>query len=249
MGSFAWVLSACADDPAIEDGQRAAEAVEMASEVVGLARAFAAPSTHVTDLPTAVHDAAAQATVAFTPSGCARVQTSADAVRVTFVSECRGPYGLRVLDGTVTATLALRDGDVAVALAGDLHTQRATTHPALTVTLTTVGAGYQIQYAGNFTGTGSRGTAVSFAGNGPGSLDDSCVQLNGSAAVTAGGDPWTLLVANYNRCADGCPASGGSLVINRAAGTQTRVDLSGGQNVSVTTSSGRAASATVPCGG
>ena len=43
--------------------------------------------------------------------------------------------------------------------------------------------------------------------------------------------------------------SGGSLVINRAAGTQTRVELSGGQDVSVTTSTGRSEASTVPCGG
>ena len=90
---------------------------------------------------------------------------------------------------------------------------------------------------------------MTWDGHGIASLDAACLQLDGSAAVTAAGDPWSVLIASYNRCADGCPMSGGSLILSRATGTQTRVEFSGGNSVSVTAATGRAAAATVPCGG
>ena len=249
VGCFAWTLSACSTDPSIEEGQRAAEAVAMAGEIVGLARAFATPSTGLRSDVMAAEHAAAAAQAAFTPSGCTRVQLQGNAVRVTFVGECRGPYGTTLLDGALVATVSLRGAQTEVSLSGELRTRHSTLRPVVSVRLSALGGSYQVEYTGNFTGVGARGTAVSFDGRGIGSLDPTCVQLNGSAAVTAGSDPWNLTIANFNRCADGCPMSGGSLLLNRAAGTQTLVELSGGANVSVTGVSGRSEAATVPCGG
>lgn len=249
MGLMAWALNACSTDPAVEDGLRAAEAVAMASEVVGLAQAFAAPTTGLSSDAMAAERSAAVAQAAFTPTGCTRVQLRDNAVRVTFVGECNGPYGMRILEGTLVATVARRGEQLEVALSGDLRTRHSTLRPAVNVTVSALAGSFQADYAGNFSGVGARGTAVSFDGRGIGSLEASCVQLNGSAAITAGSEPWTVLIATYNRCAGGCPMSGGSLVINRASGAQTRVELSGGQDVSVTTSTGRSESATVPCGG
>lgn len=249
MGLLAWTLDACATDAAIEDGQRAAEAVAMAAEVVGLAQAFAAPTAGLTSDVMAAERAAAVAQAAFTPTGCTRIQMRDNAVRVTFVGECNGPYGMRILDGSLIATVARRGEQLEVALSGELRTRRSTLRPALNVTVSPLPGSYQVDYAGNFSGVGARGTAVTFDGRGIGSLDASCVQLNGQAAVTAGDGPWTLLIAGYSRCAGGCPASGGSLVINRATGVPTRVELTGGQGVAVTGASGRAEATTVPCGG
>lgn len=249
MGLLAWALGACSTDPAVEDGLRAAEAVAMASEVVGLAQAFAAPTAGLSSDAMAAERSAAVAQAAFTPTGCTRVQLRDNAVRVTFLGECNGPYGMRILEGTLVATVARRGEQMEVALSGDLRTRHSTLRPAVNVTVSSLAGSFQANYAGNFSGVGARGTAVSFDGRGIASLEASCVQLNGSAAVTAGSEPWTVLIATYNRCAGGCPMSGGSLVINRAAGTQTRVELSGGQDVSVTTSTGRSEASTVPCGG
>lgn len=75
------------------------------------------------------------------------------------------------------------------------------------------------------------------------------MQLDGSAAVTAGAGPCTLLAVSYSRTACGCAMSGGNLIFNRASGTQTRVEFTGGVNLSVTAESGLAETATVPCGG
>jgi hypothetical protein len=249
MGLMAWALGACSTDPAVEDGLRAAEAVAMASEVVGLAQAFAAPTAGLTSDAMAAERSAAVAQAAFTPTGCTRVQLRDNAVRVTFLGECNGPYGMRILEGTLVATVARRGEQMEVALSGDLRTRHSTLRPAVNVTVSALAGSFQADYAGNFSGIGARGTAVGFDGRGIGSLDASCVQLNGSAAVTAGSEPWTVLIAGYNRCAGGCPMSGGSLLINRASGSQTRVELSGGQDVSVTTANGRGETATVPCGG
>jgi hypothetical protein len=249
MGCLAYGLGACSTDPTIEDGQRAAEAIAMASEVVGLARAFAPSLEGVTTDAMAAERAAAAATAAFTPAGCARVQTRGDAVRVLFDAECEGPYGTRFLSGSVVATVALRSDRVEVALSGEARTRHSTLVPAVNVTMFAAGGAIQADYVGNFTGVGARGTAVRFDGRGSGSLGVDCVQLNGNAAVTAGSDPWTVIIAGYSRCAGGCPMSGGSLVLNRAGGTQTLIELSGGENVSVTARSGRAEPATVPCGG
>ncbi|MDB4929156.1 MAG: hypothetical protein JWM10_1640 [Myxococcaceae bacterium] len=249
MGCLAYGLDACSADPMIEDGQRAAEAVAMASEIVGLAQAFAPSLEGVTTNAMAAERAAAVAQAAFLPAGCARVQIRDNAVRVSFDSECEGPYGTRYLSGSLVATVALRSAQVEVALSGEARTRHSTLRPAVNVTMFPAGGAIQADYAGNFTGVGARGTAVSFDGRGSASLGVDCVQLNGTAAVTAGSEPWTVIIAGYTRCLGGCPMSGGSLLVSRAAGTQTRVELGGGANVSVTAGTGRAEAATVPCGG
>ncbi|TAK18794.1 MAG: hypothetical protein EPO40_36140 [Myxococcaceae bacterium] len=246
---MARALLACSTDPTVEDGLRAAEAVAMASEVVGLAQAFAAPTTGLTSDVMAAERSAAVAQAAFTPTGCTRIQLRDNAVRVTFVGECNGPYGMRVLDGALVATVARRGEQLEVALSGELRTRHSTLRPALNVTVSSLAGTTQVEYVGNFTGVGARGSAVSFDGRGVGSLEASCVQLNGSASVTAGSEAWTVLIASYNRCAGGCPMSGGNLILNRASGSQTRIELTGGQGVSVTNANGRAEAASVPCGG
>ena len=249
MGAMAWALDACTTDPAIEEGQRAAEAAAMASEIVGLAQAFAAPLGGSSDNVMAAERAAAVAQAAFTPTGCTRIQRRDNALRVTFLSECNGPYGMRVLDGTLDATVSLRGSQVEVAFAGELRTRHSTLRPALNVTLSPLPGSFQADYAGNFTVVGARGTAVTFDGRGAATLEADCVEIYGNAAVTAGAGPWTLLIASYRRCAGGCPMSGGNLILNRPEGTQTRVELTGGVNVSVTAATGLAETTTVPCGG
>lgn len=248
MGLFAWALDACSADPAIEEGQRAVEGVAMAADLVGLSHAFAAPIVGVSDDLVAAQRAAAVAQAAFTPSGCTRIQLQNNIVRVIFVSECRGPFGMRVLGGTLDATITLASGQT-VAFSGEVRTAHSTLRPQLNVTLSYLEGTFQAQFAGNFTGTGARGTAVTFEGRGIGTLDSTCVQINGSSTITAGGAPWGVLISNYNRCADGCPRTAGSLLINRNAGAPTRVEFIGGQNISVTTASGRNEEVTVPCGG
>jgi hypothetical protein len=249
MGGLAYGLGACSTDPAIDDGQRAAEAVAMASEIVGLAQAFAPSLEGVTSDAMAAERAAAVALAAFSPAGCARIQTRDNAVRVSFVAECEGPYGTRFLDGAIVATVARRSAQVEVALAGEARTRHSTLRPAVNVTMYPAGGAIQADYAGNFTGVGARGTAVSFDGRGAASLGADCVQLDGTATVTAGAEPWTVLIAGYSRCLGGCPMRGGSLLVSRAAGTQTRVELNGGQSLAVTGAAGRAEAATLPCGG
>lgn len=248
MGLCAWTLEACSTDPVVEEGQRAAEAMAVASEVVGLARAFAAPTEGLSGDAAAAMRAAAVAQAAFTPTGCTRIQLRDNAVRVIFIGECDGPYGIRVLGGALVATVTLRGVQTGVGLSGELRTRHSTLRPALGVTLSALGGSFQAEYVGTVAGVGARGTAVTFEGRGGATLDADCVQLTGSAAVTAGSEPWNVLIASYGRCADGCPMRDGSLLLSRAAGAPTRVDLSGGENVSVTTASGRPEAATVPCG-
>lgn len=247
--TLAWALDACTTDPAIEDGQRAAEAVAMAAEVVGLAQAFATPTTGLTSDVMAAERAAAVAQAAFTPTGCTRIQLRDNAIRVSFLGACNGPYGTTIVDGALVATVSLRGSQTEVAFSGEVRTRHSTLRPALNVTTTVIGATVQADYTGRVEGLGARGTAITYEGRGIASLDPDCVQLNGSAAVTAGTDPWTVLVASYNRCSGGCPRSGGSLILNRAAGTQTRVETTGGAGVAVTGATGRAEAAEVPCGG
>lgn len=245
-----WSLTACGTDPAVEDGRRAAEALALEAEAVGIAQAFATSYDGVTGDVSAAERAAAQAQTAFSPSGCARVQIRANELRLT-LDNCAGPYGMTGLTGTLQATVNVRStATVEFAMTGDLRTRRSSWRTDVHVTLTATGSSYSAQYTGVVTGTGSLGNAYTVSASGVGSLGADCVQLNGNVNLGVGSEAWSLLIAGYERCAGGCPRAGGSLVLTRPSNAgQTRVQFNGGSAVSVTIPAGRDESAEVACGG
>lgn len=244
-----WSLSACGDDPALEEGRRAVEALALQAEAVGLAQAFAVSLDGVTGDISATERAAAQAQAAFTPAGCARVQIRANELRVT-LDNCNGPYGMAAMTGTINATVNVRTAaSYDVVMTGDVRTRRSSFQPAVRANITALSDLYSVQYSGTVTGVGSLGGSHTVSANGVGSLGADCVQLNGNASVGSGSDAWTVLIATYSRCAGGCPQNGGSLLLTRSSGTQTRVQLNGGSAVTVTTSTGREETSDVACGG
>ena len=244
-----WTLSACADDPAIEEGRRAVEALALQAEAVGLAKAFATSLDGVTGNNTAAEAAARQAQAAFTPAGCARVQIRGNELRVT-LTDCNGPYGMAAMNGTLNATITVQSASqVDVLMTGDVRTRRSSFQPAVRASVTALLDSYSVQYSGSVTGTGSLGGAFTVSATGVGSLGAECVQLSGNASVGYGGQAWTVLIASYDRCAGGCPQTGGSLLLTRESGMQTRIQLNGGSEVTVTAATGREETSEVACGG
>ncbi len=244
-----WTLSACADDPAIEEGRRAVEALALQAQAVGLARAFATSLDGVTGNNTAAERAAAQAQATFTPAGCARVQIRANELRVT-LTDCVGPYGMVAMNGTLNATITVASASqVDVAMTGDVRTRWSSFQPAIRASVTALVDSYSVQYSGSVTGVGSLGGTYTVSATGVGSLAADCVQLSGNASIGDGATASTVLIASYARCNNGCPQSGGSLLLTRASGMQTRIQLNGGNAVTVTAATGREESSEVTCGG
>jgi hypothetical protein len=226
-----------------EDGSDSNE-VEARASAVTASLVLAPTATYVAGIVAAASDAPSF----FLPRTCVTTSvatpasTSTTQTVVYVFDDCAGPWGLRRVTGTVTATLSETPASsVTIHVTSDaLRLDGAVASVDATAVLTDTGIARDLAWTSTLiAGTTARGrefhrTASWHVGW---QVGGSCVTVtNGSAAGDVLGRELTTTVDAYERCASECPAAGGSVVVDDVAAHESvAIDYDGTAVATVTT--------------
>ena len=172
-----------------------------------------------------------------------------DGASITYdLTECTGVFGLKAVTGSVTITyretassfgfditstnLAIGDATVSFTVNADVSTD------ARNVSVTTSGGA-----------TGRRGHVISREGTYDLRWNSSstCAGIDGSWTTTVGGLAFTTAVTNWQRCANDCPANGGSISYT-GPDASVVVSYDGSSEASWTSGAGGSGTLNLNCG-
>jgi hypothetical protein len=195
-------------------------------------------------------NAAAKAQASYTPSGC--VAATVNAAHVTYVlSDCTGPFGLVHVSGTVEADYTVDTAGVHVHATGSgLMANQAVFDLDATGVFKINGMTRQLHVTTMSSGTGARDVMFTRQGDYDLTWDEgaACMDLAGTWSTTIGALSWSTTVANYTRCAGGCPMNGASLTTTIGAnGFSVTITWDGTAVASWSTSKGRHGTITLTC--
>lgn len=226
---------ACGGDLAdVEEINTSADAIEGTSDIQALVTTAVDPVTAATTPEAAATMAVAAASTYYQPPGCVVATTTGVTATYQFTN-CRGPYGLVNVNGSLTARYVSRSAmGWTVQVTGALQANSTTLRPDVTATVSSAGATRTatITVAGG--GTGRRGVDYTNRGTYTATWDGTCFGINGSVTSTSSAaGAVTLTANNYRRCRGACPDAGGVLSVSGASGAVT-VTYSGGATAMVT---------------
>ena len=183
-------------------------------------------------------------------AGCASVALSGTTLTYT-LSECTGRLGLVHVSGTLVAQLTDGSDGVHIAVSGTgLRANRATLDLDATGVLGSDGAKCKLVVSTNGSGTTARGNTFSRVGSYTVERDPAtaCVSLDGQWQLDLSiGRTRSTTVTGLSRCADACPAAGGTIVHTGLLGRTATVTFDGSDVASWTSSTGRSGTIDLAC--
>ncbi len=213
------VLAACSGERWAEYASNADESADAASIEAALF-VVSAESAEGMITPEAQASAAAEdAGSWFTPEGC--VTATASGPTTTYVLDrCTGPFGYAVFTGIVIVTYQARATGISfTASATDLSVNEATVTFESSGVFTNAGTPTLV-VTSSAEGRGARGTRLLRDGEYTLTWTEArdCIGLDGTWDTTVGAVRWSTVVSGYDRCANACPAAGGSIAWSSASG-------------------------------
>jgi hypothetical protein len=257
--SFLWAVTllalavpACRMDLDELAAEEAADSADVATSEGALLVSGVDDSMTTPTAETAAAGAQARAGGRFQPAGCATVTRVANVV--TYVLQnCTGPFGLVHVTGTATATFTdAAAGAVQIDLEGtDVKVNRAVIDFHTKGVLTVNGTQRTLVVTTEGKGTGPRGNAFTRTGGYTLTRDTAtdCLALDGSWKLDARLAERTTTVSGLSRCANACPAAGGSIVHTGFRGRTVTVELDGTSAASWSSSTGKSGTIDLACGG
>lgn len=248
---LALAVPACRMDLDELAAEEAADSTDVATSegallVSGVDDSLAAPTAG-----TVAAGAEARAGGRFQPAGCATVTRVGNVV--TYVLQgCTGPFGLVHVTGTVTATFTDVGGGVRIDLEGaDVTINRAVIDFQTQGVLTSNGTQRRLVVTTEGKGVGPRGNAFTRSGGYTLTRDTAtdCLALDGSWELDVRLAKRSTTVTGLSRCANACPAAGGTIVHTGFRGRTVTVTLDGTSDASWTSSSGHSGTIDLSCGG
>jgi hypothetical protein len=195
--------------------------------------------------------AIARGAARFQPAGCATVSASGTTLTYSF-SECTGRLGLVHVSGPLVAQLSDGSDGVHIAVSGTgLRANRATLDLDATGLLGSDGAKCKLVVNTNGRGTTARGNTFTRVGSYTVERDpaSACVSLDGQWQLDLSiGRTRSTTVTGLLRCADACPAAGGTIVHTGLLGRTATVTFDGSDVASWTSSTGRSGTVELACG-
>jgi hypothetical protein len=196
----------------------------------------------------------AKVKAAMSPQGC--VAATQNGVQVSFAFDhCTGKYGLVTVTGNVDVTYAL-NADCSITAHGEgqgIQANKATLNLDATAVYSKDGSGLaKAVVTTHSTGTGARGMTFDHSGNYTVTHDmQGCFTLDGSWSTDWGssrGSATTSTTARgLKRCADSCPAAGGSIVHHGFFSRVLTVTLDGSSTAKWTSSNGKSGTVDLKC--
>jgi hypothetical protein len=187
----------------------------------------------------------------FQPAGCASVSASDTTLTYT-LNECTGRLGLVHVSGTLVAQLTDGSDGVHIAVSGTgLKANRATFDLNATAVLSSDGGKCKLVVSTNGSGTTARGNTFSRVGTYTVERDSAtaCVSLDGQWQLDLSiGRTRSTTATGLARCADACPAAGGTIVHTGLLGRTVTVTFDGSDVASWTSSTGRSGTIDLACG-
>jgi hypothetical protein len=226
---------ACGGDSSdTDDIATSSDAIEGTSDTQALVATVLDPVAAAPTPEAAATMAAAAASTYYQPAGCV-VATTAGATATYQFTNCRGPYGLVNLNGSLTARYVSRSATGwTVQVTGSLQANSTTLRPDATATVSAVGASRTATVTVAGGGTGRRGVSYSNRGTYTATWDGTCFGISGSVTSTAStGAAATFTATGYRRCRGQCPDAGGVLSVSGEGGAVT-ITYSGGATATVT---------------
>lgn len=225
---------ACGGSADADEIDTSSDAIEGTSDTQALVSTTLDPVAAATTPEAAATMAVAAAPTYYQPAGCV-VATAAGTTATYQFTNCRGPYGLVSLNGTLTAQYVSRSvSGWTVHVTGSLQANSTTLRPDATVAVSSAGATRTATVTVAGSGTGRRGVTYSNRGTYTASWDGTCFGINGSVTSTSdAAGSVTFTASNYRRCRGECPAAGGALSVSGASGSTT-ITYSGGATATVT---------------
>lgn len=248
---LALAVPACRMDLDEMAAEEAADSTDVATSegallVSGVDDTMTAPTAE-----TAAAGAEARAGGRFQPAGCATVTRVANVV--TYVLQnCTGPFGLVHVTGTATATFTDAGGGVRIDLEGTgMKVNRAIIDFHTTGVLTVNGTERRLVVTTEGEGVGPRGNAFTRSGGYTLTRDTAtdCLALDGSWQLDARRAARSTTVTGLSRCANTCPAAGGSIVHTGFRGRTVTVTLDGTSAAAWSSSTGKSGTIDLSCGG
>ena len=195
--------------------------------------------------------AVARGAARFQPAGCASVSLSGSTLTYT-LAECTGRLGLVHVTGTLVAQLTDGSDGVHIAVSGaGLKANRATFDLDATGVLSSDGAKCKLVVSTNGNGTTARGNTFTRVGTYTVERDPAtaCVSLDGQWQLDLSiGRTRSTTVTGLVRCADACPAAGGTIVHTGLGGRTATVTFDGSDAASWSSSTGRSGTVDLACG-
>lgn len=241
-------LAACGGGVDTEEYNAAADGMDGNSVTSSVLAVVSEPASAAMTGDAAAMASSQRASTYFLPAGCVTAVPSGATVAYTFTN-CTGPYGLVLINGTVNATFSNRTATGwTVQTSGEVRLNRAVHRPNATAVVSYASGTRTAMVTVNGSGTGPRGTAYATSGGYTSTWDGACLGLNGAVTVTANGQSLTVAATNWRRCRGECPAAGASVSLTAPGGTAT-IAYSGGPTATATGPRGGTATVNLFCGG
>lgn len=173
----------------------------------------------------------------FWDEGCYVFTIDGDTITYT-LTDCRGPFGLVGVSGDVTITYRMTRSSIGFDITtSNLTIGEASVSYTINADVATDARNVSVDSMGST--TGRRGNSITYSGSYDLRYNASseCAGIDGSWSANARAAAWTTTVTNWQRCADRCPQSGGTV---RYAGPARSVTLTydGSDTVSWTSDNG-----------
>jgi hypothetical protein len=190
---------------------------------------------------------AANASLRWNPSGCAKVTQNGALVAITF-NDCTGPRGLVHVTGELDLTISVTTaGAISVhATSSDLQVNRTDLVVDATATYAVTGTGHTLTVQTSGSGTGPRGNTVDHEGSYTITWDTAsqCRSIAGHWQTDLGARERSNDVS-VQRCAGGCPT--GTITHHFLAGASLTITFDGTATAHWTTSAGATGTTQLSC--
>jgi len=173
----------------------------------------------------------------FWTEGCFTFVIDGDSITYTLTG-CSGPFGLVEVNGEITITYRMTRSSIGFDITtADLTIGEASVSYTVNADVATDARNVSVSSMGSI--TGRRGSSISYSSSYDLRYNASseCAGVDGSWSATVGAASWTTTVTNWQRCADRCPQSGGTVTYSGPARSVT-LTYDGSDQVSWTSDSG-----------
>ena len=240
------LLSSCAAAGA-EFADQASDSIDAVTVEAALVVASLDGMNAATTPEEAVNNSAANAG-AFWTEGC--YMWTIDGATITYeLTECVGLFGLTEVTGTVVITYRPTRSSIGYDITTtDLAVGQSTVSFTINADVSTDARNVSVTTTGG--ASGRRGHTITRDGSYDLRWNSSsqCAGIDGSWTTTVAGQPYTTSVTNWQRCANECPANGGSVGYAGPNGSVT-ITYDGSSQASWTSAEGGSGTLDLLCGG
>ncbi len=177
----------------------------------------------------------------FQPAGCVTATVDTTTQSATYVfNECTGPFGLVEVDGTVTVTWTVANGELTLRYSAiGFKVNRATLNSwQATGVVTANGTSREMVWTASLTGTTGRGRTFTRTNDKDirWTVGEPCIAVSGESDGTILGAHLRTTIVSFQRCAAGCPQADSEIKVE---------DLDDGRSIDIKYSGGPEAVLTV----